>query len=51
MMKDECGMINWENESSSLDFHKLRKDFSPPMTPSLAMSEYGMEVECLNQNL
>jgi hypothetical protein len=32
MMKDECGMMNWQNESSSLDFHELRKDFSPPVT-------------------
>ena len=48
-MKDECGMMNWHNESNSFDFHKLRKDFSPIVTwntgrqgdatPSLAMSE------------
>lgn len=24
MMKDECGMMNWYNESNSLDFHELR---------------------------
>lgn len=39
MMKDECRMMNWQNESSSLDFYELRKDFSPPVMPSLTMSE------------
>jgi hypothetical protein len=49
MMRDECGMMNWLNESNLFDFHEMRKDFSPPMTwntgrqgdatPSLAMSE------------
>lgn len=49
MMRDDCGMMNWLNESNKFDFHEMRKDFSPPMTwntgrqgdatPSLAMSE------------